>query len=114
LAYCQSLGPTGPSLARLLLLAQFLLLAMVLIFSGLTKPSANQHGLPAGIAAMIAVSAMACQYALLRLAVPGAISTAVMTGNLTNTVLLLMDMLSKDRPLMTGDADRLRRSSTSS
>ncbi len=100
----------GPSLARLLLLIQFLLLAAVLIFSVITKPSTGQQGLVAGIAVMIAVSAMACQYALLRLAIPGAISTAVMTGNLTNTVLSLMDMLSKRRPLMTADPDRLRRS----
>jgi len=100
----------GPSLARLLLLVQFLLLAAVLIFSVVTKPSANPHGLMAGIAVMIAVSAMACQYAVLRLAVPGAISTAVMTGNLTNTVLSLMDMLSNKRPLMTVDAGRLKRS----
>ena len=41
---------------------------------------------------MIAVAAMASQYALLRLAIPGAISTAVMTGNLTNSVLALMDL----------------------
>jgi uncharacterized membrane protein YoaK (UPF0700 family) len=100
----------GASLARLLLLVQFLLLAAVLVFSVVTKPSANPHGLMAGIAVMIAVSAMACQYALLRLAVPGAISTAVMTGNLTNTVLSLMDMLSNKRPLMTVDAGRLKRS----
>ena len=64
----------------------------------------------AGIAVMIAVSAMACQYALLRWAIPGAISMAVMTGNLTNTVLSLMDILSKRRRLMTVDADRLKRS----
>jgi uncharacterized membrane protein YoaK (UPF0700 family) len=100
----------GPSLARLLLLVQFLLLAAVLIFSVLTKPSASQHGLMAGIAVMIAVSAMACQYALLRLAIPGAISTAVMTGNLTNTVLSLMDLLSRHHPLMPVDPSRLRRS----
>jgi uncharacterized membrane protein YoaK (UPF0700 family) len=100
----------GASLARLLLLVQFLLLAAVLVFSVVTKPSANPNGLMAGIAVMIAVSAMACQYALLRLAVPGAISTAVMTGNLTNTVLSLMDMLSNKRPLMTVDAGRLKRS----
>ena len=100
----------GASLARLLLLVQFLLLAAVLIFSVVTKPSANPHGLMAGIAVMIAVSAMACQYALLRLALPGATSTAVMTGNLTNTVLSLMDMLSNKRPLMTVDAGRLKRS----
>src|ERR1700720_4753564 len=100
----------GPSLARLLLLVQFLLLAAVLIFSVITKPSASQHALMAGIAVMIAVSAMACQYALLRLAIPGAISTAVMTGNLTNTVLSLMEILSKDRALLPVDAGRLKRS----
>jgi len=100
----------GPVLARPLLLVQFLLLTAVLVFSVVTRPSANPHGLMAGVAVMIAVSAMACQYALLRLAIPGAISTAVMTGNLTNTVLSLMDMLSKRRRLLTADADRLRRS----
>src|SRR5882762_1585695 len=61
-------GRRGPGLARLLLLIQFLLLACVLVFSVITEPSANPHGPMAGIAAMIAVSAMACQFALLRLA----------------------------------------------
>jgi uncharacterized membrane protein YoaK (UPF0700 family) len=100
----------GPSLARLLLLVQFLLLAVLLIFSVFAKPSASPHGLMAAIAVMIAVSAMACQYALLRLAIPGAISTAVMTGNLTNTVLSLMDLLSSGHPLLPVDVGRLRRS----
>jgi uncharacterized membrane protein YoaK (UPF0700 family) len=100
----------GPSLARLLLVVQLLLLATVLIFSVITRPSAEPSGLAAGIAVMIAVSAMACQYALLRLAIPGAISTAVMTGNLTNTVLSLMDLLAKDRALLPVDAGRLKRS----
>ncbi len=100
----------GPGLARLLLSVQFLLLLGVLIFSVITKPSTNQHGLIAGVAVMIAVSAMACQYALLRLVLPGAISTAVMTGNLTNTVLSLMDLLSRSRPLLPVNAGRLRRS----
>jgi len=100
----------GPSLARLLLLVQFLLLAAVLIFSIITRPSADPQGLAAGIAGMIAVAAMACQYALLRLAIPGAISTAVMTGNLTNTVLSLMDLLSKRRALPPVDAGSLRTS----
>jgi uncharacterized membrane protein YoaK (UPF0700 family) len=101
-------GRRGPSLARLLLLIQFLLLAGVLILSAITKPSANPHGLMAGIAAMIAVSAMACQFALLRLALPVAPSTAVMTGNLTNTVLSLADTLARTQPLIAGDAERLR------
>jgi uncharacterized membrane protein YoaK (UPF0700 family) len=100
----------GPSLARLLLLVQSLLLAAALIFSVITRPSADPQGLAAGIAVMIAVSAMACQYALLRLAIPGAISTAVMTGNLTNTVLSLMDLSSKHRALLPVDSGRLRRS----
>jgi uncharacterized membrane protein YoaK (UPF0700 family) len=89
---------------------QFLLLFAVLIFSVVTQPSTSPHSLMAGIVAMIAVSAMACQYALLRLAMPGAISTAVMTGNLANTILSLMDMLSKRHPLMSVDKDRLKRS----
>src|SRR5262249_21179776 len=60
---------------------QFLLLAVVLVFCVSAKPSSNLHGMLALVAALIAVTAMACQYALLRLALPKAISTAVMTGN---------------------------------
>ncbi|HYA85514.1 MAG TPA: YoaK family protein [Nitrospirota bacterium] len=100
----------GPSLARTLLLVQFILLSGVLIFSIITKPSASPHGLMAGIAIMIAVAAMACQYALLRLAIPHALSTAVMTGNLTNTVLSLLDTLAQTRPLTAGATERLRTS----
>jgi uncharacterized membrane protein YoaK (UPF0700 family) len=101
-------GTRGPRLARLLLVVQFLLLAVVLTFSVMTHPSANPHGLMAGIAVEIAVSAMACQFALLRLALPGAPSTAVMTGNLTNTVLSLLDTLSPSHAVMEGGAQRLR------
>jgi len=100
----------GSSLVRLLLVVQFLLLAVVLVFSVAAKPSSNPHGFLAGIAALIAVCAMASQYALLRLALPGAISTAVMTGNLTNTVLSIMDALSNGHPLMSADGGRLKRS----
>jgi uncharacterized membrane protein YoaK (UPF0700 family) len=99
----------GSGLVSPLLLVQFLLLAAVLVFSVITKPSADATGLMAGVAAMIAVSAMACQYALLRLAMPRAVSTAVMTGNLTNTVLSLVDSLSKS-PLLPVDVGRLKRS----
>ncbi len=106
----QASGRRGARLARLLLLIQFLLLAGLFIFSVITKPSASPHGLMAGIAVTIAVSAIACQYALFRLAIPGAISTAVMTGNLTNTVLSLTDRLSPSRPLMQVDAGRLKKS----
>ena len=104
-------GRHGRDLARLLLLAQFLLLAGVLIFSVITKPSANPHGLMAGIAVMIAVAAMACQFALMRVAIPGAISTAVMTGNLTNTILSLLDTLYRGQPLISGAGERLKKAS---
>jgi uncharacterized membrane protein YoaK (UPF0700 family) len=107
----KALNRRGPALARPLLLVQFLLLAGVLIFSVLWHPAAKPHGLAAVITAMTAVSAMACQFALLRLAVPGAPSTAVMTGNLTNAVLSLLDTLSHSEPLVEGAQERLRKTS---
>ena len=58
---------------------------------------------------MIAVSAMGCQFALLRLGLPSAPSTAVMTGNLTNTVLSLLDTLARRRPLTEGSEVRLKK-----
>jgi uncharacterized membrane protein YoaK (UPF0700 family) len=100
-------GRRGSGLMRPLLLIQFLLITCLLIFSAITKPSANPHGLMATIAAMIAVSAMACQFALLRLTLPVAPSTAVMTGNLTNAVLGFVDLRSRTRPLMERDSRRL-------
>ena len=100
-------GRRGPNLRRLLLLIQFLLLTSLLIFSVITRPSADPHGLMAGMAAMIAVSAMACQFALLRLTLPVAPSTAVMTGNLTNSVLSLLDVVSRTQSLKGGDTQRL-------
>lgn len=101
-------GRRGTGLMRLLLLIQFLLIACLLIFSVVTKPSGDPRGLKAAVAAMIAVTAMACQFALLRLALPVAPSTAVMTGNLTNAVLALVDSSSQTRPLMESDTKRLR------
>ena len=92
-------GRRGTGLMRPLLLIQFLLIACVLIFSVITKPSGDPHSPMATIAAMIAVSAMGCQFALLRLTLPVAPSTAVMTGNLTNAVLGLMDLISRTLPL---------------
>jgi uncharacterized membrane protein YoaK (UPF0700 family) len=97
----------GPALARLLLVVQFVLIAAVLTFSVVTRPSTDPHGLMAGIAVMIAVSAMACQYALLRLALPQVVSTAVMTGNLTNATLTIMEIFSKRGSLDPTDAKRL-------
>ncbi|MEX3982528.1 DUF1275 family protein [Paraburkholderia sp. EG287A] len=101
---------TGPSLVRLLLLVQFLLIATVFAICVAAAPSSHPHSVLGGLAALIAVSAMACQYALLRLALPGAISTAVMTGNLANTVLSILDVLSSGHPLMSVDGGRLKRS----
>lgn len=103
-------GRRGPGLMRLLLSVQSLLLACVLVFSVITKPSGDPHGLMAGVAAMMAVSAMACQFALLRLTLPVAPSTAVMTGNLTNAVLSLLNTISRSEPSTAADAARLRAS----
>lgn len=87
-----------------------MLLAAVLVLAIAAGPSRNPHGIAACVAALIAVSAMACQYALLRLAMPRAVSTAVMTGNLTNTILSIMDASSRGHPLMSADDGRLKRS----
>jgi uncharacterized membrane protein YoaK (UPF0700 family) len=100
----------GVLLARRLLVVQFMLLAIVLILSVATHPSLQPDGLWAGVTAMVAVSAMACQYALFRLAIPEAVSTAAMTGNLTNAVLALMDKGFRSVPLIAGDDDRLKKS----
>src|SRR5215831_8268902 len=101
-------GRRGTGLMRLLLLMQFLLLTCLLIFSVITTPSADPHGLRATIAAMIAVTAMGGQFALLRLTLPVAPSTAVMTGNLTNAVLALVDSRARTQLLMESDSRRLR------
>ena len=98
----------GSGLMRPLLLIQFFLITCLLIFSIVTKPSADPHGLMATIAAMMAVAAMGCQFALLRLTLPVAPSTAVMTGNLTNAVLALADSSSRTEPSMESDSKRLR------
>ena len=100
----------GSALLRPLLVAQFLLLASVLILSVTGGAAANRHGLMAGFTAMTAVSAVGFQFSLLHLAVTGAPSTAVMTGNLTNTVLALLDTLSRTQPLTEGASAQLARS----
>ena len=99
----------GPALAKLLLAVHFLLLICVLIFSVVNDPALDSHGLMSTVVAMMAVSAMACQFALLRLTLPDAPSTAVMTGNLTSGVLSLLDTLSRSEPLIDGARERLRK-----
>jgi len=103
------LNKRGPALVRPLLLVQFLLLACVLMVAVVYHPAADPHGLIAVIAAMIAVSAMACQFSLLRLGVRGAPSTAVMTGNLTKTTLSLLDTLSGGAPVIEGARMQLKK-----
>ena len=98
----------GPALARPLLLIQFLLLICVLILSIINSPATTRPNWVSVVIAMIAVSSMACQFALLRLAVPGAPSTAVMTGNLTNATLSLLDLLAPGRPLTKSPDTRLK------
>lgn len=99
----------GTQLARQLLIIQFLLLSTVLALSVIAHPSANPRGTTAIVTAMVAVCAMACQYALFRLALPGAVSTAVMTGNLTNAVLAFVDRFSSNH-LMAHDQEKLKQS----
>jgi uncharacterized membrane protein YoaK (UPF0700 family) len=59
---------------------------------------------------ILAVAAMACQHALLRLTLPKAPSTGVMTGNLTGAILALLDSLSRTGPLNPDVTGRLMRS----
>jgi uncharacterized membrane protein YoaK (UPF0700 family) len=102
----------GPTLLRPLLLIQFVLLASILILGVTFHVGASPNGAMTSVAAVLATSAMACQFALLRFAVPGAPSAAVMTGNLTYTVLAALETLSPDRPLMAHDNDRLRQTAS--
>lgn len=104
----ESLNRRGAALARPLLMVQFLLLTCVLIVSVAFHSTTHPNGLPPSIAGMIAVCAMACQFSLLRLAVPGAPSTAVMTGNLTETILSLLDTLSR-RPVVEDAREQLKK-----
>lgn len=103
------LHKSGPALARPLLVVQFLLLVCVLTIAVTSHPSASPRGLLGVVASLVAVSAMACQFALLRLAVPGAPTTAVMTGNLTRTTLSLLDTLSGNPPVVEGARMQLRK-----
>jgi len=105
----KTLKRRGPALARPLLLIQFLLLTCVLILSVIHSPAVHPRSWMSVVIAMIAVSAMACQFALLRLSVPGAPSTAVMTGNLTNATLSLLDTLSRSQPLTPDANERLKK-----
>jgi uncharacterized membrane protein YoaK (UPF0700 family) len=101
-------GQHGRPLARLLLRSQFLLLAGGFVFNVIAQPSAHPHGVMAGIAVLIAVAAMACQYTLMRLTIPDVPLTGVMTSNLTNAVLSLLDTVAPIPPARAETAERLR------
>ena len=94
--FARTTAQRNAALTRRLLLVQFLLLAGVLVFSVVARPSTDPHGLAAGIAVLIAAAAMACQNGLLHMTIAGAPSTAVMTGNLVSAVLSLLDAVSPD------------------
>jgi uncharacterized membrane protein YoaK (UPF0700 family) len=104
----KALSRRGAALASPLLLTQCLLLTCVLIVSVAFHSTVHPNGLLPSIAGMIAVCAMACQFSLLRLAVPSAPSTAVMTGNLTKTVLSLLDTMSQ-RPVAEDAREQLKK-----
>src|SRR5215469_11610460 len=105
----QALHRRGPALPRMLLLIQFFLLALALIVAVIYHPSADPSGLTADVTAMIAVSAMACQFTLLQLTMRRAPSTAVMTGNLTKTVLALLETVTERQPLLADAKEQLKK-----
>ena len=72
-----------------LLLLQFVLIGGFLAIAGAADPRVNANTPGMIIAAMLGVSAMAVQNALVRIALTGAPSTAVLTTNIT---LLMMDL----------------------
>ena len=86
-------GLQGLRLARLLLAVQFVLLAAVLIIGIGYRPSVNPTGPMFTVAAMLAVAAIACQFAFLRVVMPNAPPTSVMTGHLSTFTLALSDCL---------------------
>jgi uncharacterized membrane protein YoaK (UPF0700 family) len=88
----RTLRRRGAAVVRPLLVVQCLLIGGVLLTSAIGRDNANQAGAVQGVAAMLAVSAMACQFAMLHVALPGLPSTAVMTGNLTQIVLFALDV----------------------
>jgi uncharacterized membrane protein YoaK (UPF0700 family) len=104
-------GLRGLDLAKLLLVVQFVLLIGVLVISLQCRPSVNPKGPMFTLDATTAISAMACQFALLRLIMPNAPSTAVMTGNLSAAVLAILDVMASE-PIMNNAKQRLRKQLT--
>jgi uncharacterized membrane protein YoaK (UPF0700 family) len=91
----------GAPLERVLLMVHFCLLCCVLTVSVFIHAGTAKHGFPRATGAMLAVCAMGCQFALLRLAVPGVPSTAVMTGNLATMTLAATELVFSGDPART-------------
>ncbi len=96
-------------LGRLLLAFQFFLLVAVLVIAVVYRPTVNPKGPMFTAAAMVAVAAMACQFAFLRIIMPKAPPTAVMTGHLSTFTLVLTDGLAGET-LTDGAKERLKNS----
>lgn len=86
---------SGAALLRLLLVTQFSFLAGVVVLASALTPSSRLHGLLTGIAAMLAVCAMGCQFTLRYFCFPHAPSTVVMTSNLANAVLSFIGAMAR-------------------
>jgi len=100
-------GFEGLRRARLLLFVQFVLLAAVFAIGIGYRPSVNPNGPMFTATAMTAVAAIAFQFAFLRVVLPKAPPTSVMTGHLSTFTLALSDSLA-GAPLAGGVTQRLR------
>src|SRR5262245_31717489 len=101
----RTLDRRGVAIVKPLLVVQCLLIAGVLLTSVIGRDNASQASSVQSVAAMLAVSAMACQVAMLHVALPGVPSTGVMTGNLTQIVLSALDVASSRQ---SNDAARIQ------
>jgi uncharacterized membrane protein YoaK (UPF0700 family) len=100
-------GLQGLRLAQLLLAAQFVLLTAVFVIAIGYRPSVNPRGPMFTAAAMTAVAAIAFQFAFLRVIMPKAPPTSVMTGHLSSFTLALSDCVAGEG-LPEGATQRLR------
>jgi uncharacterized membrane protein YoaK (UPF0700 family) len=100
-------GLQGLRLARLLLAVQFVLLVAVLVIAVGYHPSVNPIGPMFTAAGMIAVAAIACQFAFLRVVMPKAPPTSVMSGHLSTFTLALSGYLAGEA-LTQGARQRLK------
>jgi uncharacterized membrane protein YoaK (UPF0700 family) len=100
-------GLQGLPLARLLLAVQFVLLVAVFVIVISYRPSVNPKGPMFTAAAMTAVAAIAFQFAFLRVIMPKAPPTAVMTGHLSSFTLALSDCVAAE-VLSEGATQRLK------